>query len=293
MKNELLKEKIPHGDAMFPLEVHVFDTDVRLNERINCHWHDELELLVVTDGGANFHINERSYRILEGEILFVNSNLLHSATSIHNTPCSFFAVVFSPALLGGYSNDMIWQKYITPVLKAEISFPECIKPTEKYGQQILTLLYEIKNLYFEKRNAYELLIKTKLYEIWHILLSNSEYTNRVKIEDNNCRIIRIKSILEYICTRYNQKITLSELSSTFNMSEGQFCRFFKSMVKHSVVDFINAYRINESVVLLQNTNKDIGEIACTVGFNNISYFNKIFRRYMHCSPSELRNSIVE
>lgn len=58
MKNELLKEKIPHGDVMFPLEVHIFDTDVRSNERINCHWHGELELLVVTDGGANFHINE-------------------------------------------------------------------------------------------------------------------------------------------------------------------------------------------------------------------------------------------
>lgn len=114
---------------------------------------------------------------------------------------------------------MIWQKYITPVLKAEISFPECIKPTEKYGKQILTLLYEIRNLYFEKRNAYELLIKTTLYEIWYLLLSNSEYTNRVNMEDNNYRIIRIKSILEYICTRYNQKITLPELSSAFNMSE--------------------------------------------------------------------------
>lgn len=291
MNHDLLKEKIPHGDAMFPLEVHIFNTDVRLNERINCHWHDELEFLVITEGGADFHINERTYRIFEGDMLFVNSNLLHSATSIENMPCSFFAVVFSPALLGGYSNDIIQQKYIAPILKADISFPECIKPTKEHGEQIISLLSEIKNLYFEKGNACELRIKTKLYEIWYLLLSVSECTDKIEVKNNSYRISRIKSILEYISERYSQKITLSELSSAFSMSEGQFCRFFKSMVKLSVVNYINSYRINESAVLLQKTDKEIGEIACLVGFNNISYFNKIFRAYMHCSPTEFRNAL--
>jgi AraC-like DNA-binding protein len=291
MNNELLKEKIPHGNAMFPLEVHIFDTDVRLNERINCHWHEELEFLVITKGTADFHINERSYRISEGEILFVNSNLLHFATSVQNMPFNFFAVVFSPSLLGGYSNDIIQQKYIAPVLNLKISFPAYIKPDKGYGEQIQGLLYEIKNLYFEKGNAYELLIKTKLYQIWNLLLTVSEYTNIIEVKNNNYRISRIKSVLEYIGQKYSQKITLPELSSAFNMSEGQFCRFFKSMVRHSVVDYINSYRINESAALLQKTDMDIGEISCMVGFNNISYFNKLFRRYMHCSPSEFRNAL--
>lgn len=289
MNHDLMKEKIPHGDTMFPLEVHIFNTDVRLNERISCHWHEDFEFLVITEGGADFHINERTYRIFEGEMLFVNSNLLHSATSIENMPCSFFAIVFNPALLGGYSNDIIQQKYITPVLKAELSFPECMKPTEECGERIISILYDIKNLYFKKENAYELQIKTKLYEIWHLLLSVSVCADKIEIKNNSYHTARIKSILEYISKRYNQKITLSELSSTFNMSEGQFCRFFKSIVKLSVINYINSYRINESVVLLQKTDKGIGEIACLVGFNNISYFNKIFRTYMHCSPTEFRN----
>lgn len=289
MDHDMLKEKIPHGDAMFPLEVHMFNTDYRINECVNCHWHDELEFLVMTEGGADFHINERNYRILEGEMLFVNSNLLHSGTSIKNMPCSFFAVVFSPALLDGYSNDIIQQKYIAPVLRSEISFPEHIRPTGAQSEQIISLLYEIKNLYLEKGNAYELRIKTKLYDVWYLLLSVSKYSDKIKIGNNSYRIERIKSILEYISIRYNQKITLSELSSAFSMSEGQFCRFFKSMVRLSVVNYINSYRINESTVLLQKTNKEIGEIASMVGFNNISYFNKIFRTYMHCSPTEFRN----
>lgn len=289
MNPDMLKEQIPHGDAMFPLEVHIFGTDMGLNELINCHWHDELELLVITQGGADFHVNERSYHLSEGEMLFINSNLLHSATVLDHMSCSFFAVVFSPALLGGYSNDIIQQKYIAPVLKAEISFPEYIRPAKGIGNQILSLLYEINNLYFEKGDAYELRIKTKLYEIWYLLLSVSECTDKFEIKNNDYRIGRIKAILEYIGKRYSQKITLPELSQAFNMSEGQFCRFFKSMVKLSVINYINSYRINESAVLLQNTDKEISEIAGLVGYNNISYFNKIFRKYMHCSPTEFRN----
>lgn len=290
MNSKLLKEKMPHGNAMFPLEVHIFDTDERMDERISCHWHDELEFLVVTEGGADFHINERTYRAFEGELLFINSNLLHSATSVHGMPCSFFAIVFSPSLLGGYSNDVIQQKYIAPVLNCELSFPEHLKPSTEIARQIITYLYEIRDLNNEKSNGYELQIKIKLYEIWNLLLTVSENTNQVEIRNDNYRILRIKSILEYISSRYNQKITLPELASAFSLSEGQFCRFFKSMVQHSVIDYINSYRIKESALLLQKTDKDIGEIACMVGYNNISYFNKMFRRYMHCSPSEFRKA---
>lgn len=290
MDYELLKERVPHGNAMFPLKVHLFDTDVRLNERVNCHWHNELEFLVITEGGIEFHINERSYRIFEGDMLFINSNLLHSATSFKNMPCSFFAIVFSPSLLGGYSNDIIQQKYIAPVLKGEISFPECIIPAQEHREQIISLLYDIKNLYFEKGYTYELMIKTRLYEIWKLLLSVSERRDKIEAKSNSYRISRIKSILEYISINYNRKITLPELSSAFSMSEGQFCRFFKSMVRLSAINYINSYRINESVALLQNTDKEISEIAGITGFNNISYFNKIFRRSMHCSPSEYRTA---
>ncbi len=288
MKHELLKENVPHGDIMFPLEVHMFHTDIRLKERINCHWHDELELLVVTEGGADFHIDARSYRVYAGEVLFVNSNYLHSAAAVENMPCSFFAVVFSPDLLISHMNDSIQQKYLDPVLKGEISFSEHIKPRAEWEKRILVILSEIKDAYLGKDNVYELYIKFKLYEIWYLLYSNSNSGNK-NISNNDYRITRIKSILEYINESYNREIKLSELSGTFHMSQAYFCRFFKSMVKMSVVNYINSYRINEGVTLLKNTDKEIGEIACMVGFNNISYFNKIFRKYMHCSPGEWRH----
>jgi AraC-like DNA-binding protein/quercetin dioxygenase-like cupin family protein len=289
MDRALLKEKIPHGNNLFPLEVHEIETDIRLRERIGCHWHEELEFLVVTEGGADFHIDAGSCRVSAGELLFVNSNRLHSATSIGNMPCRFFAVVFSPALLSGYASDSIQQKYIDPVLNAQVLFPEHIKPGAGWEMSVLSILSEIKNAYQEKGAAYELYIKTKLYELWYLLYSNSDCKDPAKSSDD--RVTRIKSILEYIDGNSHREIRLAELAGIFHMSEGYFCRFFKSMVKMSVIDYVNSHRINASVALLKKTDREIGEIAGMAGFNNISYFNRVFRRHMHCSPTELRNGM--
>lgn len=288
MKKELLKEKNPHGDAMFPLEVHEYETDVRLQQRLNCHWHEELEFLVVTEGSANFSIDAQSFRVTAGELVFVNSNRLHSATVADGGPFGFFAVVFSPALLGSYGNDRIQQKYIDPVLNEEIPFPVHIRPQEAWEKQILSILAEIKTLYLQKGTAYELQVKIRLYDIWCLLYSHAECAAKPSGGTSDYRVTRIKSILEYIQERYSRQITLSELSGAFSMSEGQFCRFFKSMVKMSAVSYVNYYRINASTALLLKTDREIGEIACAVGFNSISYYNKTFRKFMHLSPSEFR-----
>lgn len=288
MNDELLREKNPHGSAMFPLEVHEYETDVHQQQRLSCHWHEELEFLIVTKGSANFSIDAQTFRLTAGEAVFVNSNRLHSAVSDGGAPFAFFAVVFSPALLGSYGNDAIQQKYIDPVLNSQIRFPEHIRPYEEWEKQICSILTEIRGLFRKKDTAYELQIKVRLYEIWCLLYSHSASGARPSGRNSNYRVTRIKAILEYIQLRYTRQITLTGLSEAFNMSEGQFCRFFKSMVKMSAVSYLNYYRINASAALLRNSDREIGEIACSVGFNSISYFNKMFRKLMHISPSEFR-----
>jgi AraC-like DNA-binding protein/mannose-6-phosphate isomerase-like protein (cupin superfamily) len=288
MNKEFLKERITHGDALFPMDIHVSTQRAEIKEKLHCHWHEEFEFLVVTDGGAEFHINTANYKVHKGDGIFINTNQLHSASSIENLPCSFFAVVVSPVLLSSYTNDMIQQKYIDTVLDTEILFEPHIKAHTEWGDRILGLLSSIKDAYYKKDAAYELLIKTKLYEIWYQLLIHSCDTGIIKIKSNDYKVSRIKLILEFIQNNYSQKITLAELSGYINMSEGQFCRFFKKMAKMTAFDYINYYRINMSGILLKETDKKISEIASNVGFNNISYFTKTFRKFMHCSPVEFK-----
>ena len=81
-----------------------------------------------------------------------------------------------------------------------------------------------------------------------------------------------------------------ELSGAFHVSEGHLCRLFKTVTKMSVIEYINFYRISISAKLLGETRREIGEVAGLVGFNNISYFNKVFRKYMQITPSEFRHN---
>ncbi|MNJ63181.1 Regulatory protein SoxS [compost metagenome] len=77
------------------------------------------------------------------------------------------------------------------------------------------------------------------------------------------------------------------------MSEGQLCRFFKSMTRQTPMDYINSYRIRQAVELLREPDRKISDIALEVGYDNISYFIRVFRKAMNCSPSEFRKRLLE
>lgn len=79
-------------------------------------------------------------------------------------------------------------------------------------------------------------------------------------------------------------------TAEFHVSEGHLCRFFKSMTRMSPVEYINFYRISMSMELLRQTDMEISEISMRTGFNNISYYNRTFRKYMHMTPSQYRET---
>jgi len=287
-KYKLLREQLPHGNAMFPLMVHEIKSDCSFKERVSCHWHDEVEILIVTKGLGEFHIDNRSYPLRKDSIVIIPSNHLHSITSEIGMPFNFFAVVFHQTFLNSFVNDVIQQKYFNSVTREETVFPEFISPELEWEQKILSLLLEIQEIFNKKETAFELDIKTKLYAIWHLLYVHSEEKGNPSPKHADYKMELTKSIIKYIKEHYDSCISLEELSKKFNMSEGHLCRFFKSMTKMSIVEYINYYRISVSAELLRETGRDIGEIARMTGFNNISYYNKIFRKYMHMTPSKFR-----
>lgn len=129
-----------------------------------------------------------------------------------------------------------------------------------------------------------MLIKAKLYEIWYLYYAHAEQENREAVEHSYDKVAVAKAVIAYIQEHYNSSISLVELSGAFHVSEGHLCRLFKTVTKMSVIEYINFYRISISAKLLGETRREIGEVAGMVGFNNISYFNKVFRKYMQITP---------
>ncbi len=289
MDKEMLKEKVMHGDDNFPIGIHKTDIDKGRDNILYLHWHEGFEYLTVTKGRAVFRVDDLEIEVSKGEGIFINSNVLHSAYSINEEECSFFAVVCHPAFLSSYINDCINQRFINPILNNSLYFPIHLKKDVDWQRSILLLLTQVYNINKEKEFGYELLLKSKIYEIWFECIKNTKKSIN-KVSNTSYKTERMKIVLNYIHENYFNKIVVSELASLVHMSDEHFCRFFKAMTNFTLVSYVNRYRIERSCVFLSRTNKKISEIAGDVGFGDISYFNKVFRKIMGCTPVDYRSS---
>ena len=117
-------------------------------------------------------------------------------------------------------------------------------------------------------------------------LATTSYA-KVNIEDDSRRILRVK---KYISDNYMYELRLKSLADLANMSESAFCRFFKLHTGRRLSDYIIDIRLGYATRLLIDTTETIAEISFKCGYNNMSNFNRIFKRKKVCSPTEFRNS---
>lgn len=259
------------------------------NSSLECHWHDELEFLLVTEGTATFHIETSTYQVSQGEGLFINSGEVHTGFSSHTAPWGYYAVVFSTDILQGNTYDLISNKYLEPLTKKRFLPPQHIKGENEWEKSLLMKLEDMVDIYGSKSFAYELKVKACLYDILSELLSHSKPNEAdSSLSSHLYKTERFKKVITFIQDNYNRKISLSELARVANLSEGHFCRFFKQMAKKSPVDYINYYKVSRAAKLLEESDIRIIDAAMEVGFDNFSYFSNIFKQYMHCTPSEYR-----
>lgn len=135
-------------------------------------------------------------------------------------------------------------------------------------QQFLTILYELSRC----ENA-----RT---------LASSSYA-KVTVEDDSRRILKVKN---FISKNYMDELRLPELASLAGMSSSAFSRFFKLHTGRNLSEYIIDLRLGYAARMLVDTAKSISEIGFDCGFNNLSNFNRIFKKKKGCSPSEFRES---
>lgn len=292
-QHKLYEERMLHRTAQLPIALHQLDYPKGTDMVFYLHWHKEFEFLVVTKGCIEFTIEDRAYLLTPGDLVFINSNFYHSAKAFEKNNCAFFALDFSYEFLHEDLHTPFSRKYIRPVLDGKLLLPECIRMNSatplNWQLQTLQLLKDINALGEENLAYHELLVKGRIYTIWELFYSHAVLKNKEEEKDTIMKD-RLKPVIDYMKKNYSYEITLAELSAILPMSEGQFCRIFKAAMKVSPFQYLMRYRIMKSLSLLIETDKKIGEIANLSGFNNISYYNKVFYKTIGCTPKEYRET---
>lgn len=101
---------------------------------------------------------------------------------------------------------------------------------------------------------------------------------------------RVEKTFEYMKLNFDRPIGLAEVAKLANMSEVAFSRFFKQRTGNTFIDSLTEIRLGHATRLLIDTTQSVAEIAYHCGFNNMSNFNRIFRKKKHCTPREFRES---
>ena len=147
------------------------------------------------------------------------------------------------------------------------------------------------SLYTEQTFGYEIALKSVLLQALFLLLQYST-TESATISASSDKL---KNVLDYIDLHYDEPLTISELAELCYFSEYHFMRFFKKHMNMTCVEYMNNFRLEKAVELFEQRHLSIIEVSMSVGFRNLSYFHRAFKKKYGMTPltfiNKLKNTV--
>ncbi len=288
---------IAHTDQNYPVGIYYVEPSKMYMGYVRWHWHEEMEINLVKSGSAEFTIGDEKVIIKEGQAIALNCNVFHAIRSATDTDCILISLLFHPNILFKDHTSSLASGYLNPIIKGTEHRYVILDRKDMWGRSALSYLNDIFEVNFSKEFGYELTTKGYLCQLWvHLLKKHNSQTVLYTPKKNSESAlspdeIRIKDAILYIQQHYTEPITLDNIADSIHVSKSECCRCFKRAVNITPFEYLMRYRILQAAEkILQNDREttSISELATSVGFNNTSYFNKLFKKYFDCTPTEFR-----
>lgn len=255
------------------------------------HVHEEFELnLIIGAKGVKRIVGDHTEVINDYELVLVGSNLPHawvnhdyrwddSKPEILEVTIQFHKDLFDEKLLG--RNQMYFIRNLLNKASKGILFSQetairistrISQLPQKYGFDSLLELLSILHDLAVSRNMRE--------------LSNAGFVS----DSTTIKSRRLQKAFDYMNQHFEKEITLSEVAKLVGMAEVSFSRFVKKSTGKTFIESLNEIRLGHTSRLLIDSTQSIAEIAYKCGFNNMSYFNRIFKQKNGCTPKEFREN---
>lgn len=263
----------------------------KTNFNFPIHIHPECELNFIENAkGAQRIVGDSIEEIDEEELVLVtNPHLEHAwkdyrnvSKNIHEITIQFHPDLLTDTFLN--KNQMISIRQLFRHAERGVAFSR---------ESIAKVRPLLKTLTCENDSFYSLI---KLLIILHELsidkgmreLSTGQFAANVMHQHSSDE--NLGRVMDYLSRHYSEVIRLSEVAEMVNMSESSFCRFFKQHTSKSFIDFLTDIRLGAASRALIDSSLSIAEIGYDCGFNNLSNFNRIFKKKKGVTPSEFRDN---
>jgi AraC-like DNA-binding protein len=246
------------------------------------HYHPEYELTFIVSGSGYRVVGNSHEPFTSGDLVLLGSNLPHTwwGKNEDGSPSEAIVIQFSNEFIEPFLrlNEGHAIKVLLESAAKGLRFVSDAALVDKLvslGQtkemdSILTLLSILQDL-TEKSGS------NLCPDAYHNVISKKFET-------------RINKVCTYIQDHYSERISLHQVSQLVFMTESNFCKFFKKATSTTFSDYLNELRINEACHLLIYSEDNISKIAQDCGFESLSYFNRVFLKKKHVSPSLFRKN---
>ena len=177
------------------------------------------------------------------------------------------------------------------MINHELTLPYHISSTHPAHHSLHECFIKMASLYTEQTFGYEIALKSVLLQALFLLLQYST-TESATISASSDKL---KNVLDYIDLHYAEPLTISELAELCYFSEYHFMRFFKKHMNMTCVEYMNNFRLEKAVELFEQGHLSIIEVSMSVGFRNLSYFHRAFKKKYGMTPltfiNKLKNTV--
>lgn len=284
--DDTLREIRQHGTMTFPFQHYHNVEESFAGRNIAWHWHKEFELGFVVRGAMVCLIGEHRIPLDYGDGLFINSGVIHRYEWGKNGAMK--NILFAPELVAPAGSD-IYSKFVQPIAEKRVEFC-ALRRSVPWQAAVMQELRHMYNLADGEDPCRELAIHTHICQMWQELYQHLEQVQAVSGQNIVARA-RMRLMLQFIQDHYAEKITLDDIASSANVSKSEALRCFRSIAQASPVSYLNEYRLFRARELLLRAGTTISDAALATGFDNLGYFDRVFRKKFGMTPRQFRTSV--
>lgn len=282
---ETFREDKKHTEVAFPYNTYLCSIPLDFSS-VPVHWHEEMELIVVKKGRGLVTLDRESRLLEAGQAVIVLPGQLHGIRQYQQERMEYENIIFRLEMLLPKEGDVCGPKFLEPYRDGKLLYPAWIDDSALYHEEMLECIRKMDELSEQRPRGYPLAVKGWLFQFFFLLFSRVEPT--LAEEGREKSLDKMKRILRRIEVDYGKPLSIEEMAEFSGFSESHFMKFFKNHMGVPFVSYLNDYRLTLAARALAEGQEDVLTVAMDVGFSNVSYFNRLFKKKFRMTPLEYR-----
>ncbi|MBN3523264.1 helix-turn-helix domain-containing protein [Paenibacillus apiarius] len=284
--------------TLLPFKVYRWN---RAGGSIRDHTHDYFQIWYVVKGEFIHTINQHTYRMVKGNIFVIPPYAVHRVSLVPGQEIDIIGCEFLPHFIdeqyqphngrkGGFDYSyleqfMLDEEHVTP--KVALS--------GETDLEVSRILHDMLEEFRLGKRYYELVLKADLLKLMSLLVREmARQSGQANDEDERLEKFRelMTGAINYIHEHYNEELRLEMLCRKFSISKSYFCALFKRFTGKTYNDYLVDLRVHKAAAMLLDTDMSVTDICFQVGFNDVPYFSRVFKRQTGVTPTHFKKNAL-